>query len=272
MKQVSTFVNVLLAAVVAFLLLSANLPAARARQTVPSPEAAESANTRCDPSRTVQVTGSALIHVTPDRALVQLGVQSNGMTVDLVELANTLATQKVINALKAQGVEARDIATDVYVIEPVYEDYNSLYIKGYRINNVLAVTVRDVKKTSAILAAALKAGVNQVNNVEFYTSELRQYRDQARELAMKAAREKAADLAQAAGAQTGCVLSINENTWSYYNGWWWARAQNQWTQNTVQNAAPAAGGGSNAGDEPISLGQISVKAEVSAIFSLGDKK
>lgn len=44
---------------------------------------------------------------------------------------------------------------------------------------------------------------------------------------MKAAREKASALASAAGAEAGCVLNINENSWSYYNGWWYGRSQNQ---------------------------------------------
>ena len=209
-----------------------------------------------------------MINVTPDRALIQLGVQSNGMTPDMVEAANSAAIQKVMKAVQARGVAAKDIATDLYVIEPIYDDYDSLYIKGYRINNVVAITLRDVRKTSPVIAAALKAGANQVLNVEFYTSELRKYRDQARALAMKAATEKANDLASAAGAAAGCVLHINENTWSSYYGGWYGRSQNLWTQNTMQNAAPVGGSDGTAGDEPVSLGQISIKAEVGATFSL----
>ena len=270
MKQKSIF-NTILAAMIVLLLFPASLPTVSAQAITPSPTPQPTVITPpvCNSSRTVQVTGSALINVTPDRALIHLGVQSNGATPDAVQAANSVAIQKVIKALRAQGVEAKDIATDLYVIEPVYETYNSLYIKGYRINNVVAVTLRDVKKTSNILAATLKAGANQIINVEFYTSELRKYRDQARELAMKAAKEKAQALANAAGAEAGCVLNINENSWSYYNGWWWwyGHSQNTMTQNVVQNAAPSGGSG-NAGDEPISLGQISVKAEVSATFGL----
>jgi uncharacterized protein YggE len=221
----------------------------------------------CDSTRSVQVTGTAVVNVTPDRALVRLGVQSNGSTIDAVENANSAAIQKVLDALVRQGINAKDITTDIYVVEPVYESYDSLYIKGYRINNEVAVTIPDVKKTSALISAALKAGANQVNNVEFYTSELRKYRDQARELAVTAAKEKAQALASAAGAETGCVIHINEETWSYYNGWWYGRDQNLWTQNTIQNET-LSGGSSSPGDEPISLGQISVKAEVSATYSL----
>ena len=269
MKQTSTFVNAILAAVIIFLLLSANLPTVSAQTAQPpTPQPTADIQSICDSTRTVQVSGSALINVTPDRALIQLGVQSNGLTTDAVEYANSAAIQKVIKALKAQGVEAKDIATDLYVIQPIYKDYDSLYIKGYRINNIVAITVRDIKNTSAILASALKAGANQVINVEFYTSELRKYRGQARELAMKAANEKAQALANAAGAKTDCVLNISENSWSYYNGWWYGGSQNMGAQNVVQNAAPSGSSGGSTGDEPISLGQISVKAEVSATFGL----
>ncbi len=252
----------------------ANTAAAAAPQavTTATPGAAASTTTQpaCDPKRSMQVTGSALVNVAPDRALIQLGVQSNASTVRLVEQINSTSTQAVIKAIRSLGIDAQDIATDVYMIEPIYEDYDSLYIKGYRIHNVVAVTVRDVSLTSHLIAVALQAGANQVVGVDFYTSQLRKYRDQAREMAMQAAREKAQALAQAAGAKAECVLTINENSWSYYTGWWSGRnqSQNVWTQNALQNAAPAPGSSTTSGDEPISLGKISIKAEISATFTL----
>jgi hypothetical protein len=182
----------------------------------------------------------------------------------------------VTKALKAMGIESKDIATDWYTVEPLYEDYDSLRISGYRIHNVIEITVRDVKKTNDVIINAFQAGANQVVDVQFYTSELRKYRDQARTLAMTAATEKAKLLAQAAGTETGCVLTINENTSSYFNGWnwWWGYGSNQnlMTQNTVQNIAPS-GGETNAPDDgPVSTGQISIRAEVSATFGLVMRK
>jgi uncharacterized protein len=288
MKQLSMFSNAILTGVIVFVLLSFAWPATRAQAAQPTPTAAPAVSPTatilptptaqptlppqpvCDSGRSVQVSGTAVINVTPDRALIQLGVQSNGSTPEGVEAFNSAAIQRVTNAVRLLGVEPKDIATDWYIIEPVYEENNSLYIKGYRINNAIAITLRDVSKTSKVIAAALKAGANQVINVDLYTSELRKYRDQARELAMKAAREKAQALASAAGAEAGCALNINENSWSSYNGWWYGRNQNQnqWTQNTIQNVAPSGGSGGSAEAETISLGQISVRAEVSASFSL----
>jgi uncharacterized protein len=269
MTQFSKIVQIVLAGALACVLIP-NLPVAAASsadQTTVTVQPEATASSTCASTRTVQVTGAATVNVVPDRALIRLGVQSNATSIDTVESANSNAIQKVLRALIDQGVEAKDISTDVYVIEPVYENYDSLFIKGFRINNEVAITLRDIKKTSSVVSAALRSGANQVENVSFYTSELRKYRDQARELAARAAKEKAQALAAVAGAEAGCVISITENSWSYYNGSWYGQNQSLMTQNTVQNAMPS-GGFDLSSDEPISLGQISVKAEISATYSL----
>jgi uncharacterized protein YggE len=224
----------------------------------------------CNTGRTVRVSGAAVVNVAPDRALIKLGVQSNAPTPDGVQAMNTRAIREVTDAVRGLGVDVKDIKTDNYVVYPVYYDYNSLRIKGYRIDNVVAITLKDVSLASDVVVAAFKAGANEVLDVQFYTSELRRYRDQARELAMTAAAEKAQALAKAGGSEAGCVMQIGENSWSYYTGWWGrGRDQYMMTQNVVQNAAPSSGSNQSGSDEgPISLGQIVVRAEIDATFSL----
>lgn len=275
MKHIPTLINIILAVVLILILLTIGLPTFSVRAAAITPTATANptseSESSCNPNRTVQVSGTAVVNVLPDRALIQLGVQSNGKTPKEVQARNAATIKSVIRSLQKMGIESKDISTDRYVIEPLYEDYESLHIKGYRIYNVIAITMRDVDKTSDAIAASFQAGANQVVNVEFYTSELRTYRDQAREMAMKAATEKANALALAAGANTDCVLNINENSWSYFNGWnWWTGANNQnvWTQNAVQNVDPSGGGTPASDDSPVSTGQISIRAEISATFSL----
>ncbi len=263
MKQLSTFLNFVLVCVLVCILVMLGLPDRTVRATEYT-----AATDSCDSSRTVQVSGTAVVNVTPDRALIQLGVQSNGNTPSDVKFLNTHTIEDVIDRIKSFGVAPKDIRTDRYIVRPVYDDYNSLHIKGYRIDNVVAVTLQDVDKISDVIVGALEAGANQVIDVELYTSELRKYRDQAREMAMQAASEKAQALANTAGVDTGCVLTINENTWSYYNGWWSRDQQNLWVQNAVQNISPTGSSGSQPQDGPVSLGQISIRAEVNASFGL----
>ncbi|HYF66030.1 MAG TPA: SIMPL domain-containing protein, partial [Herpetosiphonaceae bacterium] len=101
-------------------------------------------------------------------------------------------------------------------------------------------------------------------------TELRKYRDQARELALRSAREKADLLTESLGTSTGCVLKINENSWSSYSGSWSGRSSFASYQNFVQEAPPPAAEPrqSEGGDGPISLGQLAVCAEVSVEFAL----
>jgi len=217
----------------------------------------------CDSNRAINVSGSAVINVQPDQVTLQLGVTSNDSTPDGVHAKNTAAIKRVIAVIKAQGVADKDISTDYYIIHPIY-NYDT--ITGYRINNVVAVKLKDVSKVSAVLASALESGANEVVDVTFQTTQLRRYRDEARAAAMKAAQEKAQALTGAVGTQPGCVLSIDENTGSsYYGGWWGGRNQLQ-TQNVIQNAP--TNDQLSADDGPISLGQIAVKAEVNVRFSL----
>jgi uncharacterized protein YggE len=267
MKQLSILLNAILATAMIFGLALFGLPGFKA-QAAPAGQVNTQPEPVCETGRSVQVSGTAVVNVIPDRVLIQLGVQSNGATPQMVEAANSATVDKVIQALTRLGIEEKDIVTDWYVIEPLYDDYSSLYIKGYRINNMVAITLRDISQVNKVMIAALNAGANQVVNVEFYLSDLRKYRDQARQMAMKAAQEKAQDLAAAAGAQTGCVMNINENTWSYYNGGWYGQNRDLWTQNAVQNVAPAGGESALSDAGPVNLGQISVRAEVSASFSL----
>ena len=270
MKQFSAFLNGLLASALVFILLFSGLVNRHARAAA-TPEPTANAQPACDTGRTITVSGTAVVNVVPDRVLIQLGVESNGTTPRGVGQSNTATMTRVLNAIKALGVQATDISTDWYVIQPVYDDYSDLHINGYRTYNTVAVTLRDIQKVNDVLADALAAGANQVVNVEFYTSQLRTYRDQARALAIQAASEKAHALAGGAGAEPGCVLNINENTWSYFNGGWYGNNnQNLWTQNVSQNAAPGSGSGDGALSEagPVSLGKISIQAQVSVTFSL----
>lgn len=270
MKQYNArYILVLVCIVIGFFAVSTRLDAGAASvdQVLAAP--AFDLDSSCNTGRSVQVSGTAVLNVVPDRVRVELGVQSNAATPQLVEAENSKAIASVLESLDRLGIEKKDIVTDWYVIEPIYESYDSLYIKGYRIHNLIAITLRDLSKVNRVITAALDAGANQIVNVEFYLSDLRQYRDQARELAVQAADEKAAALASAAGTQTTCVLSINENSWSYYNGGWYAQNRDLWTQNTIQNAAPSGIGQDVLSDAgPVSLGMISIRAEVGASFGL----
>lgn len=254
--------HLLLAGLLVILAINACQPRGAVNAITPA-----AAQDSCDPARSVQVTGTAVVNVTPDRVLLRLGVQSNGTTPTAVRDDNERQIGQVVQAVKRLGIDSRDIATDHYLVYPVYSSYSDLVIKGYRIDNTVSITLRNAGQADDVLVAALRAGANEVLDVQFYTSELRKYRDQARDLAMRAAGEKAHALAGSAGAQTGCLLSASENVWTYYSGGWrGGREGALWTQNVMQNVPAAEAPVLD--DSPLSPGQIAIQAQVSASYSI----
>src|SRR5512133_3649604 len=115
MKKFPLIVIALLTIMLLFLGGMPGISTVKAQASTPTTQSIPEAET-CSNTRVINVSGSALINVTPDRALIQLGVQSNGATVDGVQSINDQAIQKVISAVKEQGVDAKDIATDLYLI------------------------------------------------------------------------------------------------------------------------------------------------------------
>jgi uncharacterized protein YggE len=82
------------------------------------------------------------------------------------------------------------------------------YRKGLRITNFtatqsLSVTIRNLSELDNVMDAVISTGANRIDGVEYQSSELRKYKDQARDEAAKAAKEKALALALALGTRSG---------------------------------------------------------------------
>ena len=212
----------------------------------------------------IQTSGSAVIRVQPDRASIRFGVQTFGANPRLSQAENEAIVKAVYQAIRDQGIEAKDIGTDYFSVRPQY-DYpgrGKPTLVGYWSENGIQVTLREVDKLSDVLVAALEAGATSVDDLTFTTTRLRELRDQARAMAVQAALEKAQALAGAAHVSAGPVKNIQEQSWSYYYGHWNNRGQYMsQSQNVMQEAAPS-GSAPAVDDGEFSLGQIIVQAQV----------
>jgi uncharacterized protein YggE len=134
--------------------------------------------------------------VVPDEVLITLGVENFHRELSVAKRRNDSNVQEVINITKRYGVAAKDIQTDYISIEPRHEDsYPYTDITGYYVRRTIVVTLRDIDVFEDLLTAVTEAGATNVHGIDFRTSELRKYRDQARALAVQAASEKAEAMA-----------------------------------------------------------------------------
>ena len=180
------------------------------------------------PERTFVVTGEGKVVAVPDIAQISIGVLTEGGK-DLAGLQkqNTEKINSIIFYLKEQGIDQKDIKTEYYNISPKYQNtpcplYSLTYpeiirpcpstqeIIGYSISQNISVKVRDLSKAGDILAQAVERGANTVYGPNFTIDDPVVLQNQAREEAIKQAREKAKSMAKAGGFRVGKLVSIQE--------------------------------------------------------------
>ncbi|HET9839475.1 MAG TPA: SIMPL domain-containing protein [Candidatus Angelobacter sp.] len=162
------------------------------------------------PPRIVRVVGAAEVKVVPDRAIIELGVQKQDPNAGAAKRAADAAARRILAALRANGIDDRDVQTTYLSLQPESYVRKGVRVSYFVAQQTLNITVRDLAKLDVLLEALVKAGGNRIDSIAYETSELRKYRDQARDMAVKAAREKAAALAQALGQEVGKAHSIEE--------------------------------------------------------------
>lgn len=211
--------------------------------------------------RLVTVAGEAEVNVAPDEVVFDLTVSTFNKEMRLAKSQTDERVKNLIALAKRYGVADADTQTDYINLTPHYRGNNEARtLLGYSVRKDLVITLRDVTRAEGLLSELLAGDVTRINTVSFRSSQMRKHRDQARDLAMKAAREKAAALAGAVGQKIGKAHSIEEDvpTRSYA------------AQNVMSNAVAfeSGSGDSSASDGTLALGRIKISARVTVKFEL----
>lgn len=166
------------------------------------------------PVRTITVTGSGMVTLTPDIAYVYIGVHTQDTSATTAMNQNNLQTGAVIEAIRGFGVAEADIKTTNFSVypQPVYDDNFNQVGTTYVVDNTVYVTVRDLAKLGDLLDASVVAGANTVHGISFDLDDKTGALSQARLAAVEDARRQADELAGATGVKVGEVQSI-----SYYD-------------------------------------------------------
>ncbi len=169
---------------------------------------------------TVEAVGKAFI--TPDTAIINLGVVSEGATPEIVTKDNNEKMNRIFETVKSLGVEEKDIKTTSYYLNPNWkwdERKQESIEDGYRLDQNITIKVRDLNKSGEIIAQATTAGANLVGGISFVIEDEEKAKKEARELAINAAKEKAQLISMQTGIKFGKVLNYYEYTDNYYGGY-----------------------------------------------------
>jgi len=208
---------------------------------------------------TIAVSASGEASGAPDMAVVTLGVVEEAASAEDALSANSAAMAKITEALKGEGIEARDLQTSGFSIRPVYASgYGSgsdadRKITGYRVENLLRVRIRDLGSAGATLDKVVKLGSNRIEGLSFTLEDPKPLESEARKSAVEDATARAKELAEAAGLTLGPVVSITEQSYG--------RPQPQMMMARAE---------SSGGSVPMEAGEVTVSVQVNMVWEINE--
>jgi len=204
------------------------------------------------PVRNLMVNGTGQVTLNPDVAYVYIGVQSQSEDVSSALSDNNAKAQAVAAALAGLGIASDDIQTSSFNIYPQqqYGPEGQVTSTVYVVNNTVYVTVRDLQQLGSLLDVVVRTGANSINGITFDVLDKSAAVSEARRLAVQSAKTQAEEMAAAAGFTLGEIQNMSV----YFS----------------QPVAPvfeAKGGfAADAGQVPLSAGQIVIRVEVSVTY------
>lgn len=170
----------------------------------------------------ITISGTGEIYALPDLGVINFTVIKEGKSVDKVVNESSEDMNSIIEALKNEGIEERDMKTTGFNIHPRYEypdnGLGKRILAGYEASQQLEVKIRDLSKIGVIIQKATEAGANDIGQLKLTIDNQDEPQKQAREQAINKAKEKAQELTSQLGVKLGKIVSFNENSYiSYYD-------------------------------------------------------
>jgi uncharacterized protein YggE len=214
----------------------------------------------------VTVTGQAEVRVPPDEVVFTLAVENVDKDMVVASKRTDDSVRQILAIARKNNVKPEDVQTSHISVQPKYNtddlpfdsrDKVKRVMIGYEVSKTVAIRLREISRFDDLLADVLKAGITRLSNLEFRDSQIRKHRDEARRMAIRAAKEKAQLLASEIGQSVGPAYSITEEGGGDYG-----------RSNYAQNATRETGSGSSDSESATAPGSISVTAQVTVRFRL----
>lgn len=160
------------------------------------------------------VVGSGTVYAKADIANLEVGLRTGAKkTAAEATTDSTNKMNEIVTELKKLGIEDKDIKTNNYNLSPVYNYTNDKgqELVGYEVTQNMTLKIRDLSKIGDVISKTTEKGANQIGNISFTIDDEFALKNQARELAIQKAKEKAALIAKQSGMKLGEVKSVYEN-------------------------------------------------------------
>lgn len=159
----------------------------------------------------ISVTGEGKAYIKPNVALVNLGMHTQADKSQDAVNQNNKVMDAAVKAIKALGVEDKDIQTIMYSLMPMYDYTESGRVfRGYSLDQQVSIKIRNFDNINDILDKAATSGLNTIDDLQFTVDDMEKTKAEARAKAIAQAKEKALTLAKQSGLRIVKLVNISE--------------------------------------------------------------
>ena len=160
------------------------------------------------------VNGEGKIKVVPDEVAISVSVESKGTKAVDVKKENDIKIDAILKFIKKMNLDKKDYQTERVSLNDQFDYMKKKH--NYVATQTISINLKDLLKYDELMEGLMDAGINNINNVQFSSSQLNFYKSEARKLAMKDAKLKAEDYVSVLGQKVGKAFTITDNSQNYY--------------------------------------------------------
>ncbi len=202
----------------------------------------------------ISVSGEGKVKVTPDYAIISIGVENTGNDAAEVKKKNDQTVDAVIKYLKGMKIAPADYQTKQVYLHKNY-DYNKKKT-SFVASQQISVTLRDLTKYDTMMMGLVDTGINNIQGVEFKSTNLAQHEAEARKAAVVDAKKKASDYASALSQKVGKAIFVTDNS------------QTSFPQPRMYAMASMKESADGMPQETLAIGEIEIISNISISFTL----
>lgn len=202
----------------------------------------------------ISVNGEGTVKVVPDEVLIQVNVNEEGKTAKEVKASTDEVIDAVLKYLKSEGIDKKNVQTEYIRLAKSYKYDTKTYL--FQANQSISILLTDVSEYDKIIQGLLELGINGINSVQFQSSEMEKYEAQARLKAIKNAKEKAGEYAEALEVKVGSPILISESS------------SNNYPQPQVYRMMEMKQSSDSSNNQTLAVGEMEIKAQVHVNFAI----
>lgn len=166
----------------------------------------------------VELNVQEIVHSAPDVAQIGAGVITRAPTAQAAVQQNAQAMERLVERMRALGIDRRDIQTSNFNLNPDYRhnpQTGEQTFSGYTVHNQVNVKLRDLKRAGEVLDALVAAGANNIHGPNFMLEDDQSAKAEARSAAFASGKAMAENYARMAGYSGVRLLEVSESFQSY---------------------------------------------------------